>query len=128
VEPTIFVDVKDDMKIAKEEIFGPVMAIMKFQSIKEVVDRANNSDYGLGAGICTRDIGKAFSVMNMLQAGTVFINCYGVSDPAAPFGGYKKSGHGRELGEDGLEPYLEIKTVITDLSHSFNMSKIHIGN
>lgn len=116
IEPTIFIDVEDEMTIATEEIFGPVMCIMKFKSIDEVIKRSNCTKYGLGAGVCTRDIGKAVYVSNKLKAGTVYINCYDVFDPAAPFGGYKQSGQGRELGEYGLNPYLESKTVIADIS------------
>lgn len=92
------------------------MSVMKFDSLDEVVARANKSQYGLGAGVCTRDIGKAIAVSNRLKAGTVYVNCYDVFDPAAPFGGFKKSGLNRELGEYGLEPYTEIKTVIVDLA------------
>ena len=112
IQPTVFADVTDDLKIAKEEIFGPVMSILKFSSIDEVIERANNSMYGLGAGVCTRDIGKALRVAHSLQAGTVYVNCYDVFDPAVPFGGFKESGIGRELGEYGLQAYTEIKTVI----------------
>jgi len=115
VEPTIFKDVKDDMKIFQEEIFGPVMAISKFSSIDEVVKRANKTRYGLGAAVMTRDIAKAHSIANKIRAGTVYINSYDVFDVAAPFGGYKESGHGRELGEYGLQQYTEVKTVIVPL-------------
>jgi len=115
VEPTIFTNVTDNMAIAKEEIFGPVMSILKFKTIDEVVERANNTRYGLGAGIATNDIKKALKLMSRLRAGTVYINCWDVFDPAASFGGYKESGQGREGGEYGLEPYYEVKTVITSL-------------
>ncbi|CEM26992.1 unnamed protein product [Vitrella brassicaformis CCMP3155] len=116
VEPTIFTDVKDDMRIAKEEIFGPVMCILKFKTLDEAITRANTTSYGLGAGICTRDIGKALTLAHKIRAGTIYINCYDVFTPEAPFGGYKQSGQGRELGESGLDAYLENKTVICDLS------------
>lgn len=112
VEPTIFADVKDDMRIAKEEIFGPVMSILKFKSVDEVISRANDSAYGLGAGINTKSMDNAIKLANGLRAGTVYVNCYDVFDPAAPFGGFKDSGLGRELGEAGLRNYLESKTVI----------------
>ncbi len=115
VEPTVFADVKDDMKIAREEIFGPVMSIMKFKSIDEVVDRANRSEYGLAAAVWTRDIGKAHAIANRVRAGTVWVNCYDVFDAAAPFGGFKQSGIGRELGEYGLQQYTEVKTVTVKL-------------
>jgi len=113
VESTVFADVKDDMTIAKEEIFGPVMSILKFKNIDEVITRANNSNYGLAAGIVTKNIDNAIKLQNAIRAGTVYVNCYDVFDQAAPFGGFKDSGIGRELGEYGLKNYLETKTVIT---------------
>jgi len=112
VQPTVFADVTDDMKIAKEEIFGPVMSVLKFKTTKEVIKRANDTAYGLGAGIITKDITTALSVSKQIRAGTVYINCYDVFDSAAPFGGFKNSGIGRELGEYGLHAYTEVKTVI----------------
>jgi aldehyde dehydrogenase (NAD+) len=115
IEPTVFADVKDDMKIAREEIFGPVMSILKFKSIDEVVDRANRSEYGLAAAVWTRDIGKAHAIANRVRAGTVWVNCFDVFDAAAPFGGFKQSGIGRELGEYGLQQYTEVKTVTVKL-------------
>ena len=115
IEPTVFADVKDDMKIAKEEIFGPVMSIMKFKDIDEVVDRSNRTEYGLAAAVWTKDVGKAHAVANKVRAGTVWINCYDVFDAAAPFGGFKQSGMGRELGEYGLQQYTEVKTVTMKL-------------
>lgn len=112
VESTVFADVQDEMTIAKEEIFGPVMSIMKFKDIDEVIARANNSNYGLGAGVVTKDLNKALKISNALRAGTVYVNCYDVFDANTPFGGYKDSGIGRELGEYGLHNYLETKTVV----------------
>lgn len=112
VAPTVFADVKDDMTIAKEEIFGPVMSILKFKTIDEVIERANNSQYGLGAGIVTRSVENALKLSNGIRAGTVYVNCYDVFDANTPFGGFKDSGLGRELGEAGLKNYLESKTVI----------------
>ena len=112
VEPTVFADVQDDMKIAREEIFGPVLSILKFKNVDEVIKRANDSAYGLGAGVCTKSVDNAIKISNGLRAGTVYVNCYDVFDPAAPFGGFKDSGLGRELGESGLRNYLESKTVI----------------
>jgi aldehyde dehydrogenase (NAD+) len=100
------------MTIAKEEIFGPVMSIMKFKDIDEVIIRANNSQYGLGAGVVTKSVDNALKIANGLRAGTVYVNCYDVFDANTPFGGYKDSGIGRELGEHGLRNYLESKTVI----------------
>jgi aldehyde dehydrogenase (NAD+) len=111
-EPTVFADVKDNMTIAKEEIFGPVMAIMKFKTIDEVIQRANNSEYGLGAGLVTKSMDNAFRLVNGIRAGTVYVNCYDAFDATTAFGGFKDSGVGRELGEYGLRNYLETKTVI----------------
>ncbi|XP_002736989.1 aldehyde dehydrogenase 1A1-like [Saccoglossus kowalevskii] len=115
IESTVFSDVKDDMRIAKEEIFGPVQQIMKFKTIEEVIERANNTHYGLAAGVFTKDIDKALTISNALQAGTVWVNCWDAVKPNAPFGGFKMSGNGRELGEYGLEEYTEIKTVTVKL-------------
>jgi aldehyde dehydrogenase (NAD+) len=115
IEPTVFADVKDDMKIAKEEIFGPVMSIMKFKDVEEVVERSNRTEYGLAAAVWTRDISKANAIANSVRAGTVWVNCYDVFDAAAPFGGFKQSGIGRELGEYGLQQYTEVKTVTVKL-------------
>jgi aldehyde dehydrogenase (NAD+) len=115
IEPTVFGDVKDNMKIAEEEIFGPVMSIIKFKSMDEVIARANQTIYGLAAAVWTRDIGKAHAIANSVRAGTVWVNCYDVFDAAAPFGGFKQSGIGRELGEYGLQQYTEVKTVTVKL-------------
>ena len=117
VEPTVFSDVTDDMTIAKEEIFGPVMSIMKFKDIDEVIRRANASQYGLGAGVVTKSIDNALKISNGIIAGTVYVNCYDVFDANTPFGGFKDSGVGRELGEAGLRNYLESKTVIIKRPH-----------
>jgi aldehyde dehydrogenase (NAD+) len=115
IEPTVFSDVHDDMKIAKEEIFGPVMSILKFKDVDEVVQRANKSLYGLAAAVWTQDITKAHAIADGVRAGTVWVNCYDVFDAAAPFGGFKQSGIGRELGEYGLANYTEVKTVTIKL-------------
>jgi aldehyde dehydrogenase (NAD+) len=111
VEPTVFTDVKDDMKIAQEEIFGPVMSILKFKDADEVVARGNKTNYGLAAAVWTKDVKKAHTIAARLKAGTVWVNCYDVFDAAAPFGGFKMSGIGRELGEYALANYTEVKTV-----------------
>jgi aldehyde dehydrogenase (NAD+) len=111
IEPTVFAEVKDEMKIAREEIFGPVMSIMKFHDLDEVIARANNTTYGLAAAVWTRDIGKALAISNNVRAGTVWVNCFHAFDAAAPFGGFKQSGIGREMGEYALQQYTEVKTV-----------------
>ncbi|XP_063625681.1 aldehyde dehydrogenase X, mitochondrial-like [Cydia splendana] len=115
VEPTVFADVTDDMKISKEEIFGPVQSIHKFETFEEVVDRANNSNYGLGAGVVTNDVNIALAFVRHVRAGSVWVNTYEHVTPQTPFGGFKESGIGRELGEDGILQYLEIKTVTLSL-------------
>ncbi|MGL4550980.1 MAG: aldehyde dehydrogenase family protein [Gemmataceae bacterium] len=116
IEPTVFTGVTDDMRIAKEEIFGPVMSILPFKDVDEVVRRGNQTFYGLAAAVWTRDVKKAHRVANRLRAGTVWINCFDVFDAAAPFGGFKMSGIGRELGEYALEMYTEVKTVYVNLA------------
>jgi aldehyde dehydrogenase (NAD+) len=115
VAPTIFADVKDNMKIAQEEIFGPVMSILKFKDMDDLVERANANMYGLAAAVWTQDVTKALHIANSVRAGTVWVNCYDVFDAAAPFGGFKQSGLGRELGEYGLQQYTEVKTVTVKL-------------
>jgi len=115
VEPTVFVDVKDEMTIAKEEIFGPVMSILKFSTIEDVVKRANHTNFGLAAGVIGKDITKILSLAHNIRAGTVWINCYDIFSPAAPFGGFKESGIGRELGEYGLRQYCSVKTITLKL-------------
>jgi aldehyde dehydrogenase (NAD+) len=111
IKPTIFAEVTDDMAIAREEIFGPVLSVLKFSDIDEVIERANTTEYGLAAAVWSRDIGKVQTIIDRVRAGTVWVNCYDVFDAAAPFGGYKQSGIGRELGEKGLDAYTELKTV-----------------
>eukprot|EP01137_Pigoraptor_chileana_P015489 Opistho-2@71472 len=111
VQPTVFADVKDNMTISREEIFGPVSCISKFSSADEVVKRANDTRYGLAAAIFTKDLSKAHSIAHKIRAGSVWVNCYDVLDTAAPFGGFKMSGIGRELGEYGLQQYTEVKVV-----------------
>ncbi|HVX86647.1 MAG TPA: aldehyde dehydrogenase family protein [Phycisphaerae bacterium] len=115
IEPTIFTDVQDSHKIAQEEIFGPVLSVISFKDVEEVIERGNKNMYGLAAAVWTRDIKKAHRLAAELKAGTVWINCYDVFDAAAPFGGFKMSGIGRELGEYALRNYTEIKTVTVAL-------------
>lgn len=112
IEPTVFADVTDDMTIAKEEIFGPVMQILKFSDYDEVIERANDTQYGLAAGIVTESMETYQKLANAIRAGTIYVNCYDVFDANTPFGGFKDSGVGRELGQAGLDNYLEHKTVI----------------
>jgi len=115
VKPTVLVNTNENMKVVKEEIFGPVVAAIPFSDPRDVVVRANDTVYGLAAGIWTRDIGKAHRLAAEMRAGTVWVNCYNVFDPAMPFGGYKQSGWGREMGHDVLELYTEVKAVCTAL-------------
>ena len=116
VQPTVFADVRPEMTIAREEIFGPVLAAIEFADIDEAIARANDTPYGLAAGVWTRDIKKAHYIARKLQAGTVWINTYNVYDTAAPFGGYKQSGFGREMSAHALEHYTQIKSVWVDLN------------
>ncbi|KAI3887380.1 hypothetical protein MKX03_002784 [Papaver bracteatum] len=117
IKPTVFSDVKDDMLIAKDEIFGPVQSILKFKDINEVIQRANNSRYGLAAGVFTKNIDTANTMMRALRVGSVWINCFDVFDATIPFGGYKMSGHGREKGIYSLSNYLQVKAVVTPLKN-----------
>ncbi|XP_046373568.1 retinal dehydrogenase 2-like [Haliotis rufescens] len=112
IEPTVFSNVTDSMRIAREEIFGPVQQIIKFKTLDEVLERANNTAYGLGAAIFTNDINKALAFAGGIKAGTVWVNCYLAVNAQAPFGGFKMSGLGREMGEYGLQQYIEVKNVV----------------
>lgn len=116
VQPTVFRDVSNDMRIAREEIFGPVVSVLPFDDLDDAVFKANTTRYGLGAGVWTRDVKKAHRAARALQAGTVWINCYNIYDAASPFGGYKESGYGRELGHHVLDLYTQTKSVWLDLS------------
>jgi phenylacetaldehyde dehydrogenase len=114
-QPTVISNTRPDMRVVKEEIFGPVVVAAPFQSLDEIAAAANDSPYGLGAGIWTKDISKAHALAKKIRAGTVWINCYNVFDAALPFGGYKQSGWGREMGHEALEAYTEVKAVCTQL-------------
>lgn len=115
VDPTVFADVDDDMTIAREEIFGPVVAVMPFDDEAHAIERANNTEYGLAAGVWTQNLARAHRVAGELQAGTVWVNTYNMVDPAAPFGGFKASGYGRDLGEEALLGYTQTKSVWVSL-------------
>jgi phenylacetaldehyde dehydrogenase len=115
VKPTVLVNTNEKMKVVREEIFGPVVTVIPFKDTEDLVAQANNSVYGLAAGIWTRDIQKAHRLAAQLRAGTVWINCYNIFDAALPFGGYKQSGWGREMGHDVLEMYTEVKAVCAAL-------------
>lgn len=115
VAPTVFANVEDEMTIAKEEIFGPVLTAIPYETVDEVIERANHSEYGLAAGLWTENVKQAHYIADRLQAGTVWVNCYNVFDAASPFGGYKQSGLGREMGSYALDNYTEVKSVWINL-------------
>lgn len=115
IEPTVFANVTDGMTIAKEEIFGPVQSIIKFKTLDEAIERANATSFGLAAGIVTKNLNNALVFSNAVEAGSVWVNTYLAVTNQAPFGGYKQSGIGREMGKEGIELYLETKTVCIKL-------------
>jgi acyl-CoA reductase-like NAD-dependent aldehyde dehydrogenase len=115
MQPTVFTDVKDDMRIAREEIFGPVLSVFSFEDEDEVVARANASRYGLVAALWTNDLKRAHRVAAKLEAGTVWVNAYNILDPTTPFGGYKDSGIGRDLGLEAMHSYTQTKSVWVNL-------------
>jgi aldehyde dehydrogenase (NAD+) len=116
IEPTVFGNVTDNMAIARDEIFGPVLSILPFKDADDIINRANSTYYGLAAAVWTRDVAKAHQFAARVRAGTVWVNCYDVFDAAAPFGGFKMSGMGRECGEIALSNYTELKTVTMSLT------------
>ena len=116
VKPTVLVNTNEKMKVVREEIFGPVVTVMPFSDVDDLIARANGTEYGLAAAVWTRDIKKAHRIAAELRAGTVWINCYGVLDSAMPFGGYKQSGWGREMGHEMLDLYTETKSVCTPIA------------
>uniref|UniRef100_A0A2N9FXP5 Aldehyde dehydrogenase 1 n=1 Tax=Fagus sylvatica TaxID=28930 RepID=A0A2N9FXP5_FAGSY len=118
IEPTIFAEVKEDMLIAKDEIFGPVLALAKFKTIDEAIQKANSTRYGLAAGIVTKDLNVANTVSRSIRAGTIWVNCYFAFDNDCPFGGYKMSGFGRDSGLETLHMYLQVKSIVTPLYNS----------
>ncbi|KAF5205373.1 Aldehyde dehydrogenase family 2 member c4 [Thalictrum thalictroides] len=118
IEPTIFTDVKEDMLIVKDEIFGPVMSLMKFKTVEEAIKRANSTRYGLAAGIVTNNLNTVNRVSRSIRAGIIWVNCYLVLSGDFPFGGYKMSGFGKDMGMQALEKYLHVKSVVTPIYHS----------
>jgi acyl-CoA reductase-like NAD-dependent aldehyde dehydrogenase len=116
LRPTVFVNTRPDMKIIREEIFGPVLSITRFRDIDELPALANATEYGLAAGIYTTDVRKVHRVAALIEAGSVYVNCYSMFDAVMPFGGYKQSGWGRELGEEGMSAFLESKSVYVNLN------------
>lgn len=118
IQPTVFSNVTDDMKIAREEIFGPVQCILKFKTLDEVIERANDTNYGLASGIVTKNLDNALTFAQAIEAGSVWVNCFNATVVQAPFGGYKESGTGRELGAEGVDAYLETKTISIKLPTS----------
>lgn len=116
VKPTIFEGVNNNMRIAQEEVFGPVLAVIPFTSVEEVAEQANKTPFGLSGAVWTRDVKKAHKLAAHIKAGTIWVNCYNVFDPAVPFGGYKMSGYGRELGKHSIDLYTNIKSVWVNLA------------
>lgn len=118
IDPTVFTDVKDDMIIAKEEIFGPVMCLMKFRTVEEVIAKANDTRYGLAAGVVTKDIDVANRMTRSIRAGVVWVNCYFAMDADCPFGGRKMSGYGKDASMHALDKFLAVKSVVTPVYDS----------
>jgi acyl-CoA reductase-like NAD-dependent aldehyde dehydrogenase len=116
LQPTIFTGVSSSMKIAREEIFGPVLSVIPFKDVEDGIAQGNDTFYGLAAAVWTRDVAKALRAARALRAGTVWVNAYNLYDAALPFGGFKESGFGRELGAAGMDLYTEVKSVWVDLS------------
>ena len=115
VQPTVFTEVNNGMRIAREEIFGPVASVIRFKDENDVVLQGNDTEYGLGAAVWTKDLSRAHKVARRLKSGTVWVNCYLNGSPDMPFGGYKQSGFGRELGKYSIDLYTQIKSVFVKL-------------
>jgi aldehyde dehydrogenase (NAD+) len=120
LDPTIFVDIRPEMKIVKEEIFGPVLSVAKFDTEEEAIELANDTTYGLGAGLHSSDVNQCMRVSSALEAGTVWVNEYNLLYPGVPFGGKKRSGIGRELGSYALEEYTSVKSVILNFGEKLS--------
>jgi phenylacetaldehyde dehydrogenase len=116
LEPTVLTETTHPMRVVREEIFGPVLAVMRWTEVDDLIAMANDTPYGLAAGLWTNDLAKAHRIAAAIKAGTVWINCYNLTDPASPFGGYKQSGWGREMGRGVLEQYTETKSVWVNLT------------
>ena len=114
VQPTLFTNVTNDMRIARDEIFGPVLGVLKYENVEDAIDMANDSIFGLSAGVWSSDIEKAKMIGSRLRSGTIWINEWHILSEKAPFGGYKQSGVGREFGDEGLHEYTELKTLYVD--------------
>lgn len=115
IQPTVFIDVQDHMRFAREEIFGPVQQLFRFKDMNELIKRANDTNYGLAAAVFSRDLDKVNYLVQGIKAGTVWVNCFNAFSPQTPFGGFKDSGLGREMSQYGLQQYTEVKVVVQQI-------------